>query len=111
MPKGVYERTPETRAAMRRRRLSPVTRAKISVSLMRPSGWFISEGRCCVRIVSGRLVSRAHVVWVQAHGPIPEGWLIHHEDEDTLNDELSNLRCWTRAEHTRHHNNGRWDEV
>lgn len=61
--------------------------------------------RAYVRIVSG-WVKRAHAVWVQHNGPIPSGRLIHHHDEDTLNDAIENLRCWTYLQHNRYHHGG-----
>ena len=46
---------------------------------------------------------RCHVVWEQAHGPITTGFLIHHKDRDTLNDDLDNLELMNRADHLNEH--------
>lgn len=46
---------------------------------------------------------RAKVVWITAHGPIPRGMVVHHEDRNALNDDLSNLGLLTRAEHLNEH--------
>lgn len=46
---------------------------------------------------------RARVVWEKHNGPVPKGKLIHHEDRDKLNDDISNLRLMTRREHAREH--------
>lgn len=46
---------------------------------------------------------RAHVVWEAAHGPVPKGMLIHHDDRDKLNDDITNLRLETRASHMLEH--------
>lgn len=46
---------------------------------------------------------RAVVVWEAANGQILKGKLIHHDDRDTLNDDLANLICLTRAEHIDEH--------
>ncbi len=40
-------------------------------------------------------------MWEDAHGPIPDGWDIHHLDEDKLHNDLANLECLPKAEHTR----------
>lgn len=40
-------------------------------------------------------------VWEFHNGPIPQGWDIHHKDENKQNNELSNLECLPKAEHTR----------
>lgn len=44
----------------------------------------------------------ARYVWQQAHGPIPPGMVIVHENGDILDDALSNLRLMTRAGSLRH---------
>lgn len=46
---------------------------------------------------------RAVVVWKEAGGVIPEGFLLHHIDEDTLNDDLSNLALIARSAHPKLH--------
>ncbi|WP_416072178.1 HNH endonuclease signature motif containing protein [Streptomyces sp. ME18-1-4] len=51
-----------------------------------------------------RGVGRLHQeVWKAAHGPIPEGYHIHHKDEDPLNNSLANLACISAAEHHAEH--------
>lgn len=42
-------------------------------------------------------------VWTQAHGPIPEGFEIHHRDHNRSNNALSNLELLEGSEHARHH--------
>lgn len=41
--------------------------------------------------------------WEDAHGPIPDGYEIHHRDENTLNNEIDNLELvqttWHRSYH------------
>lgn len=47
-------------------------------------------------------------VWEKEVGPIPDGYDIHHLDEDKENNKLSNLECLPKPEHTRKyspHNN------
>jgi len=62
------------------------------------TGLRIAQGRALVCLISGWAL-RSRVVWVQVHGPIPAGHLIHHVDGNLLNDELSNLACVTPSEH------------
>src|SRR5574343_191837 len=38
-------------------------------------------------------------IWKDHFGEIPEGYLIHHKDENPLNNELSNLECITTKQH------------
>jgi len=40
-------------------------------------------------------------VWEHANGQIPDGWDVHHKDEDKANNDISNLECLPKAEHTR----------
>lgn len=47
-------------------------------------------------------------VWEKINGEIPKGWDIHHIDNDKSNNDISNLECLPKAEHTRKyspHNN------
>lgn len=46
---------------------------------------------------------RAVLVWEEAHGPVPKGYVVHHENRDSLDDRLENLRLLTRADHLREH--------
>jgi hypothetical protein len=44
--------------------------------------------------------ARLHLaVWKFHHGPVPEGYHIHHKDNDRSNNNLDNLECLTIAEH------------
>jgi hypothetical protein len=62
-----------------------VTRAWVKVA--EPNGWRF----------------RARVNWEAANGPLPKGRLVHHQDRSPLNDDPSNLRALTRAEHLAEH--------
>ena len=42
-------------------------------------------------------------VWEDAHGPIPEGFDVHHISEDTTDNSLGNLECITKLEHRNRH--------
>lgn len=48
-------------------------------------------------------IEYAKLVWIQSNGKIPKGYLIHHIDEDKLNDTISNLALVTRAAHINLH--------
>lgn len=51
---------------------------------------------------------REHVVvWEEAHGPVPHGYLVHHRNEDRADNRLRNLKLMTRAAHTRLHHAGK----
>lgn len=42
-------------------------------------------------------------IWRAAHGPIPDGFDIHHVDFNPLNNDVANLRCVEAGEHQRIH--------
>jgi len=46
---------------------------------------------------------RAVVVWENIHGPLPPGYLVHHDNRDSLDDSPGNLKALTRAEHLKEH--------
>jgi len=43
-------------------------------------------------------------VWEKANGPIPDGFVVHHLNEDKLDNRLENLGIMAAGEHSRHHN-------
>lgn len=50
--------------------------------------------------------ARLHVkVWETSNGPTPDGWHIHHKDEDRSNNQLSNLEALPGPEHLALHMN------
>lgn len=42
-------------------------------------------------------------VWESVHGPIPEGWHVHHKDKNFLNNSIENLECLPPSEHSAEH--------
>ena len=46
---------------------------------------------------------RSHLVWEKHYGLMPHGSIVHHEDRDTLNDSISNLKVVTRGIHLKIH--------
>lgn len=42
-------------------------------------------------------------VWEHFNGPIPDGWDVHHLDRDRTNNDISNLTCLSKDEHTKLH--------
>ncbi len=45
----------------------------------------------------------ATFVWIQFRGEIPKGFMPHHLDGNTLNDEINNLSLESRSSHINHH--------
>ncbi|MBR0060392.1 MAG: HNH endonuclease, partial [Selenomonadaceae bacterium] len=55
---------------------------------------------------TGRYFSRtplSRVVWTYYNGEIPDGYEIHHVDENKANDDISNLQMMTKSEHWKIH--------
>jgi hypothetical protein len=56
------------------------------------------------RAVEGhRYVARAHLVWEEHYGSIPDGLIIHHKNCDNKDDGIENLEAMTLREHGRLH--------
>lgn len=53
--------------------------------------------------VDGTMEYEHTLVWEAANGPVPKGYHIHHKDENTSNNKLSNLVCWTASKHKTYH--------
>jgi AraC-like DNA-binding protein len=55
---------------------------------------------------SGNRESLHRRVWIDAHGPIPDGWDIHHLDRDKSNNSLDNLEALPKDERARRYGTG-----
>jgi hypothetical protein len=42
-------------------------------------------------------------VWEQHNGPVPDGYVVHHRNEDKSDNRIDNLELMLRSEHTRLH--------
>lgn len=57
-----------------------------------------------------RYPMRAHIyVWRKHNGEIPEGYDVHHKDEDTSNNDISNLELILHSKHMSLHANEKAD--
>jgi hypothetical protein len=45
-------------------------------------------------------------IWVKTNGNTPRGYVVHHKNQDTLDDSIENLELLTRKEHFEIHNIG-----
>jgi hypothetical protein len=84
-----FDRKPLGHVSIRRRKKDCGPRAWVKVA--EPNRWRL----------------RAGLVWESVNGPIPVGKIIHHQNRDTLDDAIANLRCLTKAEHLLEH----WAEL
>lgn len=54
-------------------------------------------------------VAEHRYIWEQANGPIPDGYVIHHRDNNPAHNDLTNLELMSRATHAAlHSTTGRW---
>lgn len=54
--------------------------------------------------INGVTYQAHRLVWDEVHGPIPDGFVVHHKDHDKHNNDISNLELMTYTAHARHHN-------
>jgi thymidylate synthase len=59
--------------------------------------------RLGVSTSGGNVENVARAYWEFVNGPLPEGYVVHHRDEDKTNDRIDNLEAMTRGGHGRHH--------
>ena len=50
-----------------------------------------------------RYQSQHRIVWEDANGPIPEGYIVHHKNENKTDNRIENLECISRKEHSHLH--------
>jgi hypothetical protein len=56
-----------------------------------------------IQITIDRIVLRAHrIVWLDAQGPIPDGFVINHRDRNRSNNRLANLEAVTYRQNALH---------
>jgi hypothetical protein len=63
----------------------------------------VKDGRVVVKREDGKWRYRSRIVWAEANGPIPRRMLIHHRNENPMDDRLENLQMVTRSEHMKIH--------
>lgn len=42
-------------------------------------------------------------IWEKHNGEIPKGFIIHHKDNDRTNNNIENLECISRSDHSKGH--------
>ncbi len=83
---------------------TPVNRCSVGTVRIRQRRHRAEGPRAWVKVAEPNVWKlRARIVWEDAHGPISRGLIVHHVDEDTLNDSLSNLSVVDRAGHAAEH--------
>ena len=57
-------------------------------------------GYIYVRDKNGKWILEHRKVWEDTNGPIPDGYIIHHENENKHDSEKENLSAMTRSKHS-----------
>lgn len=63
--------------------------------------WYYNHRTGRYRSTTG--IPLAQAVWTHIHGPIPDGYDVHHLDGDKANDDPANLAIVDRHEHRNSH--------
>ena len=93
--KGIHN-SPETEFKKGRRSLSILPVGSVTIRIRKRDG----KRRAWVKTANpGTWRPRASVVWEKEHGAIPNRFVIHHMDEDSLNDDIDNLDAMSRSDH------------
>ena len=59
--------------------------------------------RAYIKVGDNKWLARSHYSWIKGGNEYKKGYVIHHIDEDSLNDDLSNLCMLTRKAHINIH--------
>lgn len=56
-----------------------------------------------IRLSRTKTIDAHRLVWIKHNGEIPQGFVIHHIDENPLNNSLENLELLSRSVHAKLH--------
>ena len=123
MPTGIYQHKPHSEETKKKLAIASGSRkhtlesrrkmgkAKKGISIKHSGqfkkghkAWNFKSGQEIKRKflrVNGKPTLNAHKVWLEYNqlDKIPEGFVIHHKDENPLNDDISNLRFMRKEDH------------
>jgi hypothetical protein len=83
--------------------ISPWNKGKRGYTTCKKSKGFIDSFGYFVFFKKGVEVKEHRLIWENHNGKIPKGYIIHHKNENRLDNDISNLELVTRAEHSRIH--------
>jgi hypothetical protein len=61
-----------------------------------------SDGYIYIR-VNSYIIAEHRYIWEQHNGKIPEGFMVHHKNEDKQDNRIENLECISKKEHGKSH--------
>ncbi|PTA98890.1 hypothetical protein C8254_10490 [Sulfitobacter sp. CB-A] len=65
--------------------------------------WLGSDGYYQIKLTCGTIVAEHRILWEEAHGPIPDGFQIHHKSHNRTDNRIENLDCVDTVTHKRLH--------
>lgn len=88
--------------------LGNIFEMKRGITLKDTSNGWAGYRKVDIKFNNGRRISKTvhRLVYEAFNGPIPNGLVINHKDEDKTNNSLSNLEAMTRAENIRYGSRG-----
>lgn len=59
----------------------------------------------------GRNIQNSHKVWLEHYGELPpKGYVVHHKNENKMDDRIENLELMTYIQHNRFHSHEPWNK-
>jgi len=58
-----------------------------------------SKGYVLVWVDKVGYVKEHRLIWIQYYGRIPDGYVVHHRNENKLDNRIENLKCIVKVEH------------
>jgi hypothetical protein len=83
---------------------------QISSRKGKSQGYINSHGYL-VFYIEGKEYLAHRLIWEKYYRTIPEGYEVHHKDENKLNNDISNLELVTKSEHGKIHYSEKKDKL
>lgn len=78
-------------------------KGKYGYSNNKKSNGYINTHGYLVFCIKGKEILAHRMIWEKYHGKIIKGFIVHHNDGNKLNNDISNLKLITRVDHAKIH--------